>query len=284
MLRIFRRRSLISFVWHMTNMNCVALPRAIGSKEFKDLDIDLSARLRVRLHQYSIDKGLLYYSTDVEDTPRILFSLDEELKYRVLNEAYDTALSGHLGREETYSFVSQCNWWPKLYKWLSTYVRTCGTCQRVKPLDHSAAPLASQPIPLGCCLFISMDFMIGLPKDAHGNTGIVVFGDRLIKMIHLAAVPDTIKGEGKATLFIDRVFRQHGLPVAIVSDRDPRFTGKFGSTYSRCLARLDMYTADHPQTYGQTERLNRVIGDILRSVCAETPNDGGQCSRSLRLR
>ena len=100
----------------------------------------------------------------------------------------------------------------------------------------------------------------------------MVFVDRLSKMAHLAAVPDSIDGEGTAKLFIDRVFRQHGLPVAIVSDRDPRFTGKFWKSIFRVLGtRLDMSTADHPQTDGQTERVNRVIEDVLRSVCAQTP-------------
>ena len=91
-------------------------------------------------------------------------------------------------------------------------------------------------------------------------------------MAHLAAVPESIDGKGAAMLFIDRVFRQHGLPVAIVSDRDPRFTGKFWTSVFKVLGtRLDMSTADHPQTDGQTERVNRVIGDILRSVCAGAP-------------
>ena len=76
-----------------------------------------------------------------------------------------------------------------------------------------------------------MDFVFGLPKDGHGNTGIVVFVDRLSKMAHLAAVPDSIDGEGTAKLFLDRVFRQHGLPIIIISDRDPRFTGKFWKIY-----------------------------------------------------
>ena len=252
--------------------HCVALLRALGSEEFKDSDIKLSARLRARLHRYPIDQGLLCYSTDVEDIPRIVVPHDEELKYRILYEAHDTALSGHLGREKTYGSVSQCYWWPKLYKWVSTYVRTCETCQRVKPSPHAAAPLASLPIPKGCWESISMDFLFGLPKDSYGNTGIVVFVDRLSKMAHLAAVPDTIDGEGTATLFIDRVFRQHGLPLAIVSDRDPRFTGKFWNSIFKVLGtRLDMSTADHPQTDGQTEWVNRVTGDMLRSVCANTP-------------
>ena len=72
-----------------------------------------------------------------------------------------------------------------------------------------------------------MDFVFGRPKDLAGNTGIVVCVDRLSETAHLAAVLDTIDGEGTATLFIDRVFRQHGLPVEIATDRDLRFTSKF---------------------------------------------------------
>ena len=72
-----------------------------------------------------------------------------------------------------------------------------------------------------------MDFVFCLPKNSEGITGIVVFVDRLSNMAHLAAEPESIDAEGTAKLFIDRVFRQHGLRVAIVSDRDPLFTGKF---------------------------------------------------------
>ncbi|KAG2809697.1 hypothetical protein PC129_g22516 [Phytophthora cactorum] len=115
-------------------------------------------------------------------------------------------------------------------------------------------------------------FMLGLPDDKAGNTGVVVFVDRLSKMAHLAAVPDTIDGEGTASLFLDRVFRYHGLPEATVSDRDPRFTAKFRKSLFQVLGtRLDMSIADHPQTDGQTEHVNCVVEDILLSVCAEAP-------------
>ncbi|GMF49715.1 unnamed protein product [Phytophthora fragariaefolia] len=90
-------------------------------------------------------------------------------------------------------------------------------------------------------------------------------------MAHLAAVPDTIDAEGTAALFLDCVFRQHGLPEEVVSDRDPRFTGKFWtSVFAVFGALLNMSTADHAQADGQTERVNRVE-DVLRSICAETP-------------
>ena len=81
-----------------------------------------------------------------------------------------------------------------------------------------------------------MDFVFGLPNDLEGNTGIVVFVDRLSKMAHLAAVPDSIDGEGTALLFIDNLFRQHVLPLAIVSGRDPRLRASSGRSSSRCSA------------------------------------------------
>ena len=74
------------------------------------------------LHRYSIDNGLLRYRTDVADTARIFVPHGEDLKYRILFEAHDTALSRHLGREKTYGSVTQ-HYCPKLYKWVNAYMR-----------------------------------------------------------------------------------------------------------------------------------------------------------------
>ncbi|KAG2899480.1 hypothetical protein C6341_g7648 [Phytophthora cactorum] len=110
------------------DVTCVALVRAIGSEAFKDSG-----------------KGF----TDPEDTPRVVVPLDEDLKYRILYEVHDTPVGRHLGREKTYGSVSTMYRWPKLYKWVDTYVRTCETCQRTKASPHAAAPLASLPVPTG---------------------------------------------------------------------------------------------------------------------------------------
>ncbi|GMF50515.1 unnamed protein product [Phytophthora fragariaefolia] len=91
-------------------------------------------------------------------------------------------------------------------------------------------------------------------------------------MVHLATVLDTVTGEQAARLFVDCVFRHHGLPETIVSDREPRFTAAFWKTLFRLLGtKLSMSTADHPHTDGQTECVNRVLEDTLHSVCAEAP-------------
>ncbi|KAE8991837.1 hypothetical protein PR002_g20730 [Phytophthora rubi] len=117
-----------------------------------------------------------------------------------------------------------------------------------------------------------MDFIFELPADARGHTGILVFVCRLSKMVRLAAVRKSVTAPQAAQLFVNNGFRHHGLPEAFVSDRDPWFVSHFWQHLFRLLGtRLDMSTADHPQTDGQTERVNRVLEDILRSVCAAEP-------------
>ncbi|POM74134.1 Pol protein, partial [Phytophthora palmivora] len=111
-------------------------------------------------------------------------------------------------------------------------------------------------------------------QEDENYTPLVQFlsDDKNAKMVHLAPVRDKVTGKQAAQLFLDSVFRYHGLPETIVSDRDPRFTGAFWDTLFQLLGtKLTMSTADHPQTDGQTERVNRVLEDTLRSICAETP-------------
>uniref|UniRef100_A0AAV1TLM7 Integrase catalytic domain-containing protein n=1 Tax=Peronospora matthiolae TaxID=2874970 RepID=A0AAV1TLM7_9STRA len=110
-----------------------------------------------------------------------------------------------------------------------------------------------------------MDFVFGFPKDVHKNTGILVFVDRFSKMVHLVAVTNSITAQGCARVFIDTIFRLHGLPRELVSDRDPRFTAEFWqSVFCSLGTRLTMSTSDHPESDGQTERDNRVLEEILR--------------------
>ena len=110
-----------------------------------------------------------------------------------------------------------------------------------------------------------MDFVFGFPKDAHKNNGILVFVDRSSKMVHLAAVNESISAHCCARVFIDTVFRIHGLPRELVSDRDPRFTAAFWQSMFRSLGtRLTMSTSDNPETDGQTERFNRVFEEMLQ--------------------
>jgi hypothetical protein len=232
----------------------------------------LSARQRAQLHRYSLIDSLLYYQVSPGDDPRMVVPNDEDLRHRILFEAHDTALSGHLGREKTYTSVARDFWWPHMYKWVRSYVKTCETCQRVKPSPAAATPLMSLPVPADCWRLVSMDFIFELPSDGQGHTGILVFVCRLSKMVRLIAMKKSVIAPQAAQLCVDHVFRLHGLPEAFVSDRDPRFVSHFWQHLFRLLGtKIDMSTADHPQTEGQTERVNRVLEDVLRSVCVAEP-------------
>ena len=187
----------------------------------------LPARLRASIHRYAYNDGLLRYRVNNDDAYRLVVPNDEDLRMRILFEYHDTPAGGHRGREKTYASLSRDFYWRHAYAAVRRYVRACEVCQRVKSSPTSDAPLHSLPVPAECWQSVSMDFIFGLPKDKHNNTGILVFVDRFSKMVHLAAVPESINADGSAQLFVDTVFRLHGMPIELVSDRDPRFTAKF---------------------------------------------------------
>ncbi|KAF1319500.1 Pol protein, partial [Globisporangium splendens] len=227
---------------------------------------NLPSRARSRVHRYSMHNELLYYAVDEGDPARIVVPNDEGLRHRLLYEYHDGPSSGHLGREETFLNLPRDYYWPHMYKWVRKYVRTCEVCQRVKPSGSTQAPLRSLPVPQDSWKSVSMDFIFGLPRDKHRRNGVLVFVDRFSKMVHLTPVSDKISAEMTAKVFVDVVFRLHGLSSEIVSDRDTRFTSRFWRTLLGILdTKLSMSTAAHPETDGQTERVNRVLEDVLRS-------------------
>ncbi|KAE9356725.1 hypothetical protein PR003_g2168 [Phytophthora rubi] len=141
-----------------------------------------------------------------------------------------------LGREKTFSGVSRTFYWSHMYKWVRKWVRICETCQRVKPSKSSQDPLRPLPIATEAWRSVSMDSIFGLPLDAEGRTGVLIFVDRFTKMVHLIPVSDTVTAVETAAHFIDCVFRNRGLSESIVSDRDPRFTSVFWSSLFQLLA------------------------------------------------
>lgn len=226
----------------------------------------LPPTLRSSVRRYSLKDGLLWYRVNDDDDSRIVVPNDASLKLKLMFEYHDAPTAGHRGREKTYLLLSRDFYWPNIYKFVRKYVQACEVCQRAKSYPTSDAPLQPLPTPDECWKSVSMDFIFGFPPDDHGNTGVLVFVCRLSKMVHLAAVPSTISADGSAKVFMENVFRLHGMPSEIVSDRDPRFTAQFWqSIFKRLGTRLAMSTADHPQTDGQTERVNRVLEEVLRA-------------------
>lgn len=208
-----------------------------------------------------VKKSDLWYMGDLLVLPN-----DEQLKLTVMAECHDTPYAGHVGRTKTLHNVCKNFWWPGLARDVRRFVATCDSCQRVKSSNKAPVGLLQPlPVPGDTWDSVSMDLIVSLPQTADGFTAVAVFVDRLSKMVHLAPCRDDTTAEQFAELFVQHVFKLHGLPSQFVSDRDPRFVGKvWKSLVQRLGITHAMSTAYHPETDGNTERVNRVLEDMLR--------------------
>ena len=155
--------------------------------------------------------------------------------------------------------------WHGLRGDVTSYVRSCPTYQQMKSDNRAKAGLL-QPleIPTRKWAQVTTDLVTDLP-ESDGYTTIAVFVDRYTKMVHFAPCRKEVTAMEYAKLFVDHVFRLHGLPEVIISDRDPRFTSKFWKGLFDLLGTdLRFSTAFHPQTDGQSERAIQTLENFLR--------------------
>ena len=179
---------------------------------------------------------------------------------------HDTPYAGHIGRDRTLKQLKRYLWWPKMGQDVYDYVSKCDLCQKNKAANQKPAGLL-QPlqIPDGLWSSVSMDLITQLPKTEKGHTAIIVFVDRLSKMTVLSPARTDMGAKEVAHIFMDKVCSRFGFPKSIVSDRDTRFTSAFFKEVCLHLnIKQNMSTAFHPQTDGQTERMNRVLEEMLR--------------------
>ena len=199
------------------------------------------------------------------------------LRLRVIQLAHDSVAGGHPGRAKTYELVSRAYWWPNLYKYVKRFVRNCHVCTRAKPSRQKTQGwLRPLPVPQRRWRDVSMDYVGPLPPSTFmGITYryILVFVDRLTKMRHLFPTV-TMEAEEAAQAFYANVWKYHGLPESLTSDRGTQFTSDVFKHLCQMLkidARLS--TAYHPETDGQTERFNAVMEHYLRAFCNYMQDD-----------
>ena len=209
----------------------------------------------------------------LSDRRQIVVPNDDTLRRDILAKYHDGPLAGHPGCTRLIELVSRTFWWPRMAKDAENYVLSCPSCQRNKP-QSGKTPGLLQPLPVPANPWdsISMDYVVALPKTEGGYDAVLVLVDRLTKMVHLAPTVTTCTAEHTARLFFDNVVRLHGVPRNVVSDRDAKFTSKFWGSLSELLGmKVNMSTAYHPQSDGQTERMNRTLGDMLRNFAGRNP-------------
>jgi len=225
-------------------------------------DSDTKALLEKRSDKYVYRDGMIY----TKDS-KLYIPNDTKIRTKLLAEAHDIQISGHMGEWKTLKRMKAHFYWPNLQKTVSEYVKSCDLCQRNKGTNQlPRGLLQALEIPDTRWETVTMDLITQLPRTKRGNTAVVVFVDKLSKMVHYAATRTEVTAPELAEIFLDTVVKHHGIPKSIVSDRDSRFTSKFWQCLFEALGtRLRMSTAHHPQTDGQTERANRVLEDVIRN-------------------
>ena len=185
-----------------------------------------------------------------------------------MKQLHDGITAGHPGREKTLELLTRNYYFPGMRKFVNKYVDHGDTCARIKPTRHAPYRLLKPlEIPKRPWQSISMDFVTGLP-ESNGHDAMWVVVDRLTKMAHYIPCNETTDTRQFAHMFITHVFKLHGLPLDITSDRGSLFTAEFWKELTRELS-IDrrLSTAYHPQTDGQTERVNATMEQYLRAYC-----------------
>ena len=176
--------------------------------------------------------GLLFYEG------RLYLSPNSSLKDKIIHQYNYSPMGGNSGFHKTMSRLKADFYWQGMKNDVRKYVWECDNCQRHKGENTSPAGLLHPLlIPNRIWTEISMDFIDGLPSS-HGRTTIIVVVDRLSKYAHFIPLSHPYTAALVARLFLDHVFKLHGMPTSIVSDCDPTFTSAFGWNSSSCRVLL----------------------------------------------
>ncbi|GJX29026.1 putative reverse transcriptase domain-containing protein [Tanacetum coccineum] len=165
-----------------------------------------------------------------------------DLQTMIMHESHKSKYSIHPGSDKMYQDMKKLYWWPNMKADIATYIPEW-------KWDNN-----------------TMDFVINLPKTSQGYDTIWVIVDRLTKSAIFTPMRETDPMDKLARIYLKEVVTKHGIPVSIICDRDPRFASNFWRLLHNALGtNLDMSTAYHPPTDGQSERTIQTLEDMLRA-------------------
>ena len=204
---------------------------------------------------------------------KVVVGNNRALRSQIIALFHNSAVGGHSGMTVASKTMSSLFYWKGQQKHIREHVRECTICQRNKH-ENVASPGLLQPLPIPSAPFIdiSMDFVEGLLKS-EGKDVIMVIVDRFSKYAHCVAISHPYAAPTIARAFMDNVYKLHGTPASITSDRDPVFLSRFWKElFNNQGVNLNHSTAYHPQTNGQTEVVNKCIEHYLRCMTGDCPH------------
>jgi transposase InsO family protein len=194
------------------------------------------------------------------------------MQQQILQTLHASAIGGHSGIQATLQRIRQLFAWPEMKSTVQRFIDQCSICKQAKT-ERVKYPGLLQPlaVPDSAWQVVSLDFVEGLPRSS-GFTTILVVVDKLTKYAHFLPLSHPYTAAQVAQLYFDQVFRLHSMPAALISDRDKVFTSKFWQSLFRLSkTEMRMSTAYHPQTDGQTERVNQCLETYLRCFIGTCP-------------
>lgn len=220
---------------------------------------------------YSLHQGIIRYKD------RVWLGNNPEAHKAIMLSLHNSGVGGHSGFLGTYQRIKSLFAWPKMKEDIKKYVSQCSICQQAKN-EHVRIPglLNPLPVPTEAWSTISLDFIEGLPMSG-GYKCILVVIDKYTKYGHFIPLSHPYTALTVAQKFVDTIYRLHGLPNIIISDRDPIFTSKVWQELFRLTdTKMNMSSANHPQTDGQTEKLNQCLETYLRCAVHASPKKWAQ--------
>jgi hypothetical protein len=206
-----------------------------------------------------MEAGLLFYQG------RIVVPDNEDLKRDLIAAFNNSPIAGHPGQQWTLELRSRRYYWPGMRAKIFQYDETCETCQRIKRPKASPIPVQPLEVPTQPWQHISYDMIVGLPLDG-GKDAILVIVDSFSKYGIMVPCSSKVTAKDSADLFLDHVWKRHGFPEKTISDRGPVLNNKYiRALYERLGIKAHFSSAYHPQTDGQTERMNPGIEQYLRA-------------------
>lgn len=218
-------------------------------------------------------KSFLRYENDLWWWRDRLY-VPEAFRVYIIGKMHGDPAAGHWGVFRTLDLLTRSFSWPNVRADVLAFTSSCVRCQQIR-VDHRKpqGELVPLPIPDRPWSTLGVDFVVKLPLS-NGFDSVLVFIDHLTKAAHFVPARESWNAAELARQFLSSIFRLHGLPDRIVSDRGPTFVSRFWTAVQRHLHIAPApSTAFHPETDGQTERVNGVLEDYLRYFVNDRQDD-----------